>query len=160
MRCRDAKIIIAYFYGIPAMKQELEQERAELEEEYDGLRGTSMDGMPHGSTPGNPTEELAVKLAAKNVYERMEAIAVRCRVLDMDRDLIQGCIDGLNGRYKRVLVMRHRDGCSWAKISTDLHAPSSTARDWNDKAVLRTREALENVPMVDEILERASRARV
>ena len=56
MRRKDVKTIIAYFYGIPAQRRLLDQERAELEAEYNGLRGTSYDGMPHSSTPGKPVE--------------------------------------------------------------------------------------------------------
>ena len=56
MRRKDVKTIIAYFYGIPAMWQMLADEQAELEDEYNGLRGTSYDGMPHswpsGRSPG------------------------------------------------------------------------------------------------------------
>ena len=41
MRRKDVKTIIAYFYGIPAMRRMLADEQAELEDEYNGLRGTS-----------------------------------------------------------------------------------------------------------------------
>ena len=43
MRRKDVKRIIAYYFGIPAMRAELAVERAELEDEYDGLRGTSYE---------------------------------------------------------------------------------------------------------------------
>ena len=67
MRRKDVKTIIAYFFGIPAQRRLLDQERAELEAEYNGLRGTSYDGMPHSSTPGKPVEELAERVDAGNV---------------------------------------------------------------------------------------------
>ena len=40
MRRKDVKTIIAYYFEIPAMRAVLAVERAELEDEYDGLRGT------------------------------------------------------------------------------------------------------------------------
>ena len=55
--------------------------------------------------------------------------------------------------------MRHRFGYSWGKISVTLGVPDSTARNWYHKAVLCLGEALEDVPMADELVGRASRAR-
>ena len=49
MRRKDVKRVIAYYFGIPAMRAELAVEREELEDEYDGLRGTAYDGAPHSS---------------------------------------------------------------------------------------------------------------
>lgn len=77
MRRRDVKRIMVYYFGIPSMRAELAVEREELEDEYDGLHGTSYDGMPHGSTPGKPTEELAIRADARNVRKRLEEITVR-----------------------------------------------------------------------------------
>lgn len=48
---------------------------------------------------------------------------------------------------------------SWANISVRMGAPDSTVRNWHDKAILCLSEALDEVPMAEELLERASRAR-
>ncbi len=160
MRRKDVKTVIAYYFGIPAMRTELAVERAELEDEYDGLRGTSYDGAPHSSTPGNPTEALAVRVDARNVWNRLEEISVRDRVLVMDREIIQGCLDLLKGEYKRLIFSKHRDRCSWARMAVQNEVPDRTIRRWYDKAVDRLGEALEEAPMADELLGRASRARV
>lgn len=48
---------------------------------------------------------------------------------------------------------------SWANISVRMGAPDSTVRNWYDKAVLCLGEALDEVQMAEELLERASRAR-
>lgn len=69
--------MIAYYFGIPAMRKLLADERAELEDKYDGLRATSYDGMPHSSTSGKPTEALALQADVQNVWNRMEEISVR-----------------------------------------------------------------------------------
>ena len=145
MRRKDVKTVIAYYFGIPAMRVLLADERAELEDEYNGLHGTSVDGTPHSSTPGNPTEALAVRVDAKNVWNRLEEISVRDRV---------------KGEYKRLLFSKHRDRCSWARMAVQNGVPDRTIRRWYDKAVDRLGEALEEVPMADELLGRASRARV
>ena len=159
MRRRDVKTVIAYYFGIPVIRALLADERAELEDEYDGLRGMAYDGAPHSSTPGKPTEALAVLVDARNVRNRLEEIAVRDHVLVMDREKIQGCLDVLKGEYKRLIFARYRDKYSWARIAVQNGVPDRTVRWQHDKAVDRLGEALEEVPMADELLGRASRAR-
>lgn len=160
MRRKDVKTVIAYYFGIPAMRVLLAEERVELENEYNGLHGTSVDGVPHSSAPGNPTETLAARVEARNVRNRMEEISVRDHVLVMDWEIIQGCLDVVKGEYKRLILLKHRDRCSWARMAVQNGVPDRTIRRWYDKAVDRLGEALEEVPMVDELLGRASHARV
>lgn len=159
MRRKDVKTVIAYYFGIPEMRALLDDERAELEDEYNGLRGTSYDGAPHSSTQGKPTEELAARVDARNVRNRLEEISVRDHVLVRDREIIQGCLDTLKGEYKRLIFFKYRDKYSWAKIAVRNGVPERTAHWRHDKAVERLGEALEEMPMADEILGRASRAR-
>lgn len=160
MRRKDVKTIIAYFYGIPAQRRELDQQRAELEDEYNGLRGMSMDGMPHSSTPGKPMEALVERVDARGVWGELEAVAVKAHVLEADREKIQDCLNAINGEYTRLIFYRYRDKCSWVKIAVKLGITERTAKRWNDRALDRLGEALEEVSMPDEILGRASRARV
>ena len=160
MRRADVKTVIAYYFEIPAMRMEFAAERARLESEYNGLRGTSYDGVPHSSMPGKPTEELAAKMEADNTWGRIQEIGVKVQVLQADEAAIRGCVDALNGRYKSLLSMKYFRRYSWAKISSSLGAPEATARRWNDQAVDRLGELLEDTPMVEELLGRASRARV
>lgn len=160
MRRKDVKTVITYYFGIPAMRRILADERAELEEEYDGLRGVAYDGMPHSSTPGNPTETLALRADARNVRNRIDEISVRDHVLEMDQENICGCLDVLRGEYKRLIFSKYKNKYSWARIAATNGVPDRTVRWWHDKAVDRLGEALEEVPMADELLARASRARV
>lgn len=65
----------------------------------------------------------------------------------------------LTARAYQALIMRLIRGYSWTKISGKLGVPDSTARNWHGRAVERLGEVLEEVPMVDELAERATRAR-
>ena len=103
MRRKDVKTVITYYFGIKAMRKVLAVEWAELEDEYNGLRGMSFDGAPHSSAPGKPTEELAAQVDERNVWDRMEEISVRDRVLVMDQEDIRGCLDVLKGDRKSVV---------------------------------------------------------
>jgi len=55
--------------------------------------------------------------------------------------------------------MRYLGRHSWAWISARVGAPESTVRGWHEKAIDRLSEAFEEIPMQNEILDRASRAR-
>ena len=160
MQKNQVETIIMYYHEIPGMMKLLRQEWTDLEEEYCGLRGTPMDGLPRGSTPGNPTIALVERAEEKGIRSRLQEIEVKMQVIDADKAMIRGCLDALRGKYKRLLFMRYSGGYSWARISAEIGVPDSTARNWYNRAVERLGEALEDVPMVEEIIGRASRARV
>ena len=159
MRRNGAENIVLYYKAIPGMTKLLKQERAELEDDYNSLRGTSYDGMPHGSTPGKPTEEQAVRLAEKGIYDRLQEIVVRLEVLDADAATIRRAMDDMSGKYKSLLMMKLLRGYSWGKISVRLSVPDSTARYWYGMALDRLAGILDEAPMADELEARASRAR-
>ena len=144
---------------IPEAIKLLKRERDALEDEYNGLGGLAMDGMPHSSAPGNPTEALAVRVIENGVKNRLQEIGVQVEVLEGDAANIRGALDAVNGKYKSVIIMRLIRGYSWTKISGKLGVTDSTARNWHGRAVERLGEVLEEVPMVDELAERATRAR-
>ena len=159
MRSETVKHIVKYYGGIPEAIKLLKRERDALEDEYNGLGGLAMDGMPHSSAPGNPTEALAVRVIENGVKNRLQEIGVQVEVLEGDAANIRGALDAVNGKYKSVIIMRLIRGYSWTKISGKLGVPDSTARNWHGRAVERLGEVLEEVPMVDELAERATRAR-
>ena len=139
MRFVDVKRIALYYKAIPGMLHLLRQERAELEEEYNGLGSTAADGTPHGSSPGKPTEELGLRALENGTGERLAQIAEQERVLLEDQAVIRVCLDGLNSKYKQLVLMRYVRGYSWAKIGVRLGTPDSTARSWHERAMERHR---------------------
>lgn len=160
MQQKDAKTIIMYYRCIPEMKRLLQQERRELEDEYCGLHGISTNGMPHGTTPGKPVESAVVSLVESGASDRIREIESRVQVLEDDQRYIQSALDAVNGRYKIILTMRYINGYSWARIAVSIGVPDSTVRNWNKKALIRLGKALEEAGETDEILGRASCARV
>lgn len=159
MRFENVKRIALYYKAIPGMLHLLRQEREELEEEYNGLRGTAENGTPHGSSPGKPTETLGLRALERGVGERLREIAEKERQLVADEAAIRGCLDALNGKYKQIIVLRYVRGYSWAKTGVRINAPDSTARNWHDRAMERFGEVLEEQSGADGLLRRASRAR-
>lgn len=159
MRYESVKRIALYYKAIPGMLRLLKQEREELELEYNGLRGVAADGMPHGSSPGKPTETMGLRAVENGIGDRLREIEERERELTTDAANIRASLDTLNGKYKQVILMRHVYGYSWAKTAIRMNAPDSTARHWYEKAMERFGEVLEELPGMGDLLTRASRAR-
>jgi DNA-directed RNA polymerase specialized sigma24 family protein len=159
MRKNGAESIVLYYKAIPNMVRLLEQERAELEDEYSSLRATPYDGTPHGSTPGKPTEDRAMRLAENGNRDRLREIAVRIEVLRGDAATIRAALDSMSGKYKSLIHTRLLYGYSWGKLSVRMGVPDSTVRYWYRMALERLAEVLDEAPMADELEGRASRAR-
>lgn len=103
---------------IKARMVRLEEKIAEMEAE-DGLGSVNMDGMPHGTTPGNPVERMALARAA--LHEHL----VNLRATLKQRELeIQTFIDSVELEdVKWIMEMRFVDGLGWHDI----------ASEWEDK---------------------------
>mgnify|MGYP000828393707 FL=1 len=108
MQAEETKMILRYFGGIEAQLDDVNIELAELRDRYNPIKGIAMDGMPHGSTPGDSTASLAVKLADDVECQRREnELRVRQDVLRADQTTIRGQLDRLNSRYKTILCGRY-----------------------------------------------------
>ena len=160
MRREDVKAIISYYRGIPEMKRLLLREKEDLESEYCGLKGAPMDSTPRGTTPGNPVESMAIALNESGAADRLREIECRTQELECDRQAIQSALDAVNGKYKRMLLLRYVDGYSWGKISVQTGVPDSTVRHWTNRALLRLGNALDSAGENGDLLRRASRARI
>ena len=129
MREKNVKEIVRYYYEIPEMVRLLKTEQREQESLYDTLKGTGGDGMPGGGGPGKPVEAAVIRLDERGVYERLQEIHVRLLVLEGDAAAVRGCLDGLSGKYKSILQLRHKCHHSWANISVRMErrtAPCGT----------------------------------
>lgn len=99
---------------IQARIAKLEERIAELEEE-DGLGSVNMDGMPHGTTPGNPVERMA--LARVALHERL----LKLKADLVERELaIREYIESVGQEeIKLIMELRYIDGKSWQDIAVE-----------------------------------------
>lgn len=157
----SAKNIAVYFANIPDMLNYERKWREKIEDEYyNNLKSPSLEGMPHGASVGRPTETQGIKAAEAGAGAAVESAAERIKILEADMEQIKAAIDGMNGKYKKVILWRHVYEYSWPKIAVQFSQPESTVRYWYDKALERMGEILENdVVLVADLEQRASRAR-
>lgn len=166
MQAEETKIVLRYLGGIEAQLYDVNRELAELQDRYNPIKGMDMDGMTHGTTPGDSTASLAVKLAdSSEEYKRTEnRLLVRRGVLLADRDNIRDQLDRMNGDYKIILRGRYvykqkslQRG--WTSIAAELGVKEITAQRKEKVALAILGPMLDEMPMAEEILLRAYDAR-
>ena len=91
--------------------------------------------------------------------KRTKRTETKILVLKRDKEVVLESLDTIYGKYRGVLKQRYVYGYSWNKISCYLGYPSSTIRNWHDRGVERLAQVLDEVPMIDELLERARKGR-
>lgn len=165
MQAEETKLILRYYGGLKKQIENINIELAELQDRYSPIKGVAMDGMPHGSTPGDSTASLAVKLADHEEYRNREnELLVRRLVLKSDMQEIRQKLDRLNGRYKTILCGRFvYDDPSlqkgWKEIARELGKTEITAQRWSGFALAVLGGMFDEMPMAEEILSRAYDAR-
>ena len=158
MEKREIKAMIQYLYEIPSMVRMLRKEKEMLEGEYSSLGHRNAYTSSHSHSNSTPTETMVILLDDKGVLRRINEISVRVQVCEDDEAAIRRCMDEMSGQYKKLLYLRYHNKYSWVKISIKFGVPDSTVRNWHDKAVKSLGKAFLDIPMAEEILDRAMRA--
>lgn len=92
-----------------------EERIAELEQE-NGLGSVNMDGMPHGTTPGDPVARMAIARAALHEY----LVRLRSELKEKERE-IREYIDSVeNEEIKLIIEWRFIDLLDWYEIAGNL----------------------------------------
>ena len=103
--------LMGYIY-IKARIARVEERLAEQEQES-GLGSLNMDGMPHGSTPGDPVARMAIARAA--LHEQL--LRLRVDLKEKERE-IREYIDSVeNEQIKLIIEWRFIDLLDWYEIA-------------------------------------------
>lgn len=98
---------------------ELEYDIYELEQER-GVRSVNMDGMPHGSTPGDPVARMAIAIAAlhEELKELRADLKERLAELKKKEREIRTYIDSVEDEeIKLIIELRFIDLMDWYDIA-------------------------------------------
>lgn len=97
---------------------ELEMEIEEMEREI-GVGSMRMDGMPHGTTPGDPVARMAIALATqRETLKKLYAeVKEQCAELKEKERAIREYIDSIdNEEVKLIIEWRFIDLLDWYEI--------------------------------------------
>ena len=116
------KFIKARIKEIEERMAELEHDIAELEQE-NGLGSVNLDGMPHGSTPGDPVARMAIaraELHADMKKLKAELEKRRAELIVKERE-IREYIDSVDSEeVKLIIEWRFIDLLDWYDIAGNL----------------------------------------
>ena len=101
---------------------EMELEIAELEREI-SVGSVNLDGMPHGSTPGDPVARMAIALATqRETLKKLYAeVKEKCAELKAKEREIREYINSIeNEEVKLIIEWRFIDLLDWCEIAGKL----------------------------------------
>ena len=99
---------------IQARIKRIDERIAELEAE-DGLGSVNMDGMPHGTTPGNPVERMA--LARVALHE--ELLQLKADLAERELAITEYIAGVEQEDIRLIMELRYIDGKGWQDIAIE-----------------------------------------
>ena len=98
--------------GIRAMIEWYEEKLEELEQ-YDGVGSMNMDGMPHGTTPGDPV----AKIATDRVELRNKIAHYKAELAKKEAEIIEYIERVPCEEIKLIMALRYIDQMEWTDIA-------------------------------------------
>ena len=97
---------------IKARIAKLDERIAEMEQE-DGLGSVNMDGMPHGTTPGDPVARLAI--ARETLYEHL--VQTKAELAEKELQILEYINSVADEEVKLIIEWRFIDLLDWYEIA-------------------------------------------
>lgn len=113
---------------IPELKAEAAAWRRNLPNELCYVGAQNIDGMPHGSTVGNPTERIGIMLAEgytpdglKELEKQITEYEQELREKGIVLRFVEAWLDGLTEKERWIVQMQVIDGAYWREIVAEYH---------------------------------------
>jgi len=117
--------------AIPELEKDIREWKHSVVDEAASLGGQNMDGMPHGTTVGNPTERIALMLMGG--YEPIGLQAAEIELEDMRRELrevklvvifVEAWMKGLTAKERWLIEQLYFEGYTYnetARAYTEIY---------------------------------------
>ena len=117
-RCRHLEVAIA------CLRDEVDVMMKNLAVDYATNSGQQMDGMPRGSTVGNPTERLGIMLASGHVPDDLKALRDKIEAMKDEHAeksvtvrFVEAWLQGLPMKQKWMIERQIFDMMTYAQMS-------------------------------------------
>lgn len=148
MTAKQVKAILEFYADIPKQLRLINKEYATLEDSYNPIGGMNMDGMPHSTTVGHQTENMALAAVDEGRGARLREIENRkSLLLDLTAE-IATALDSLSSTHKIILTDFYTQGKSWEQISRKIHLSVRQCKNRRDIAIGELGDLLEPSPAV------------
>lgn len=138
----DARVLMYRWANADKFCARANEEISEYQTLLDGARdltGLAMDGMPHGSTVGNPTESKAMRvLELEEQYTgHIEYLCTQVAEALALKRTIDGVLNTFPPQYLRMATLRYKYGYSWLKVSLQMYLSEQRVRQMDADLVDR-----------------------
>lgn len=106
--------------AIEEAEADIRQWKNRLAEDLIGSGGANLDGMPHGTTVGNPTERMALMLATgyepedlKDAEKRLEELRRELRKVEMEVVFVEAWLQGLPTKERWLIEQIYFESCTY-----------------------------------------------
>ncbi len=106
--------------AIAEAETDIAQWKRRLAEELVGNSGANLDGMPHGTTVGNPTERMALMLATgyepedvKDAEKRLAELQQELRKLEIGVVFVEAWLEGLTAKEHWLIEQLYFEGYTY-----------------------------------------------
>lgn len=136
---------------IPILQTEIEKMKAHAAEELVSKGGKEMDGMPHGTNVGNPTERMGIMLA--DGYQSEHLIERQAELDEAQKEyndklptvvFVEAWLKGLPERERWVIENQVIDSVTWREIMSQYPIRFGETRTKRGLQILRDR-AMEKI---------------
>lgn len=118
-RCEHLKAVI------DALKKDIEAAETEAQEAFmAGKSASDLDGMPHGTAPGNPTERIALMLLSGYITDDVAQMREELARLEQEYGqksvvvtLVEAWLKGLSSKERWMIERQTFDGMTYKEIN-------------------------------------------
>ena len=155
---RKAAQILQQWSRTPQICKKLNQELAEykaLLESARDLSGLGMDGLPHGTQAGNPTQRKALRaIALEESYgEQLEYLYGEVIRTLKTRRFVDGILAEMPPICRQVCEQRYGKQRTWVRVGMELGIADSTAKRWHTMVCRKIERCIESGKGYAEIFE-------
>ncbi len=113
---------------IPELKAEAVYWKKNMAEDISSVGSQNLDGMPHGTKIGNPTERFGIMLADGYTPDGLKRLEKT--ISDYEQELkeksisvvfVEAWLDGLTEKERWIIQRQVIDGAYWREIITEYH---------------------------------------
>ena len=117
------------------------------------LKSQNLDGMPHGTTVGQPTELAALqRIALRESYRaRLEELEQQIREADRLRESIEEAVMYLMPEEAFVINRHYRDGMTYEQVAEEQDCDVSTVKRRERRAVALIAEFIDTYIDFEEV---------
>lgn len=106
-----------YLLQYADLKRKADRYRERIANIENTLKGVNLDGMPRGTTPGDPTKNAALNLAL--LKEQLKDASVEAE--QMAQEISENIEKMPTAKYKELLFDRYILFMTWEKVSTEMN---------------------------------------